>query len=153
VNAATQQIIWKQDNFDAIKGLTISDDKKMVYVVQLNSVDQSLPAPVQALTALDLKTGSVRWTFQPSGQASFVNPQSDGFQYSNGILFATLCMPDGQSSCARERLYAIDAATGNALWKFEAQSIFDLQVSADGSTVLLQTHSTEWINLIGHFRS
>ena len=153
VNAATQQIIWKQDNFDAIQNLKVSDDKKTVYIVQLNSVDQSLPTPVQALTALDIKTGSVRWTFQPSAQASFVNPHSEGLQYSKGILFATLCMPDAQSSCARQRLYAIDAATGNALWKFEAQSIFNLHVSPDGSTVLLQTHSTAWINLIGRFRS
>src|SRR5207248_11366840 len=127
---------------DAIEGLKISDDKKMIYVVQLNSVDQSLPTPVQVLTALDVKTGSVRWTFQPSGQASFVNPQSDGFQYHNGILFATLCMPDTQSSCARERLYAIDASTGATLWKFEAKSIFDLHVSSDGGAVFLQTNST-----------
>src|SRR5205085_7702587 len=52
INAATQQIIWKQNEFDAIEGLKISDDKKMIYVVQLNSVDQSLPTPVQVLTEI-----------------------------------------------------------------------------------------------------
>ncbi len=153
INATTQQIIWKQDQFDAIEGVKVSDDKKTVYVVQLNSIDQSTPTPIQAITALELKTGSVRWTFQPPNQASFINPQSDGFQYHNDTLFATICMPDPQSPCARERLYAINAATGNALWKFEAKSIFDLHVSSNGQAVFLQTRSTEWINLIGRFRS
>jgi glucose dehydrogenase len=134
-------------------GLKVSDDKKMIYVVQLNSIDQSVTTPIQALTALDVKTGAVRWTFQPSNQAKFVDPQSDGFQYHKGILFATICLADAQSSCARERLYAINAATGNALWKFESKGISDLHVSSDGGTILLQTHSTEWIDLIGRFRS
>ncbi len=110
-------------------------------------------ASVQSLAALDSKTGSILWTFQPSDPATFVHVQTDGFQYHHGVLLTTICSSTSQTSCTQERLYAIDGHTGKILWKVEGNSISDVHLSLDGSTVLFQVNSSPWLDLVARFRN
>ena len=148
IDPTDQHIIWAQEHLEAVQSLKISDDHLTVYAILVNS----LPV-TQVLTAVDLHTGAIRWTFQPFEQEQFVNAQSDGFQYSKSTLYATVCLPANQPSCNREVLYAIDASTGETAWKYEASGIYDVRVSPHGDSVVFQTNSSTWGNLIQRFRS
>jgi outer membrane protein assembly factor BamB len=151
VRASDRQVLWSQKQLGTIQGLKISDDGSLVYIVVVNSIDEG--APTQALAALSTKSGTVLWTFEPFEQESFVHTQTDGFQYARNILFVSLCLPESQVQCHRERLYALNGANGEILWRVEASRIYDVRSSADGSAVLLQSNTSEWINLAGYFRS
>ena len=134
-----------------IQDLKISDDGTKVYAILDNLKPGS--SITQVLAAIDVQTGTVRWTFQPFEQERFVNAQSDGFQYRNGTLYATICSTVNQTSCDdEEALYAINAATGNNVWKFEANSIYNIHVSVGGDIVAFQTTSSVWENLLERFR-
>ncbi len=150
VDPVDQHTIWSQKQLEDIQSLKISDDGTLIYAILVNL--QSGSPTTQVLAALDVKTGEVRWTFQPFEQERFVNAQSDGFQYSNSTLYATVCLPANQTSCDHEILYAITAATGEKKWKFEANNIYNVHVSAGGDIVAFQTNNSVWGNLIEHFK-
>jgi outer membrane protein assembly factor BamB len=145
-----QHIIWSQEQQVGMQNLKISDDGTTIYAV----LDHSNPRgpTTQALEAIDVQTGTVRWTFQPFQQERFVNPHADGFQYSNGRLFTTICSTANQASCGEEALYTINAATGKSIWKFEANSIYNIHLSPSGDLVAFQTNTSAWENLLEHFR-
>src|SRR3989442_102512 len=128
-----QHIIWSQKQLGTIQSLKISDDGTLAYSILVNTLSGN--SSNQVLVALDVKTGTIRWTFQPFEQERFINTQSDGFEYSKSMLYTTVCLPANQTSCDHEILYAINAATGVQEWKFEANSIYNVQVSAGGDIV------------------
>jgi outer membrane protein assembly factor BamB len=146
IDPVNQHIIWSQKQLEAIQGLKVSDDNTTVYAIKLSHITGS-PA-TQVLAALDVQTGAIRWTFQAPEQESFIH----GFQYSQNTLYATVCLSGNQASCGHEILYAINATTGEAGWKFEANSIYNVRVSLDSSTVVFQTNNSAWGNLIEHFK-
>jgi outer membrane protein assembly factor BamB len=152
VDAITHQTVWSHNELDEVEQLRISDDGTMAYVVLIDTIAGSSPA--QVLTALDLKTGSVHWTFQPTSQLSFVHLQSDGLQYQHGRLFTTVCFSSytTDQDCTHEGLYALNAATGAILWKFEATNFARVYVSADGGVLLFQATSSDWLDFIQRFR-
>src|SRR6266487_886235 len=151
VDPIDQRSIWSQKQLVDIQYLKISDDGTKVYAILDNLKPGS--SITQVLAAIDVQTGTVRWTFQPFVQERFVNAQSDGFQYRNGTLYATICSTVNQTSCDdEEALYAINAATGNNVWKFEANSIYNIHVSVGGDIVAFQTTSSVWENLLERFR-
>jgi outer membrane protein assembly factor BamB len=145
-----QHIIWSQEQQVDSQSLKISDDSTTIYAI----VDQSKPgnSTTQALAAIAVQTGSVRWIFQPFEQERFVNAQSDGFQYRNGKLFVTICSTANQTSCGEEVLYSIHAVTGKQVWKYEANSIYNIYVSTGGDLVAFQANNSMWENLLEHFR-
>jgi outer membrane protein assembly factor BamB len=151
VDPADQLIIWSQKQLKAIQNLKISDDGTLVYAIIGNTLPGSPTS--QVLVALDTRTGTAHWTFQTFEQEQFVNAQSDGFQYSKSTLYATICLPANQTSCDHEVLYAINAATGEKEWKFEANGIYNVHVSAGGDLVAFQAYNSAWGNLIEHFMS
>lgn len=74
------------------------------------------------VTALDLATGDVRWTFAPNGPV-----QSSLTSSAGKVLFST--------NTANGSVYALDAATGDLVWRFTpspAQYILSSPVVADG---------------------
>ncbi len=149
VDPSDQHIIWSQKQLEDIQSLKVSDDGTLIYAILTNTQPGS--PTTQVLAALDVKTGTARWTFQPFEQERFVNAQSGGFQYSNSMLYATVCSTAHQTACDHEVLYAINAATGDKEWNFEANSIYNVQVSAGGDIVAFQTNNSIWGNLIEYF--
>src|SRR6266849_2642243 len=150
IDPTNQHLIWSQNQLEAVQSLKISEDGTMVYAIVANTLPGN--STTQALAALDLKTGAIRWTFQPFEQERFDYTQSDGFQYSNSMLYATVCLPGNQTTCDHEVLYALNATTGEQRWKFEANSIYNVRVSTDGDSVMFQTDGSTWGNLIERFR-
>lgn len=152
VDATTRQIVWSHNELDEVKQLKISDDGTMAYAVLINTVPGNSPA--QVLTALDLKTGAAHWTFQPTSQLSFIHLQSDGFQYQHGRLFTIVCFSSQvtDQGCTRQGLYALDAATGAILWKFESTNFVNVRMSADGGLLLFQATSSDWLDFIQRFK-
>ncbi len=150
INPADQHSIWSQKPPEAIQSLKLSEDGTMIYAILADT--QPGNPTTQLLTALDVKTGAVRWTFQPSEQEQFVDAQSDGFQDSKSMLYATVCLGGNQTTCDHEVLYAINATTGEQAWKFEANSIFNVHVNTNSDSVVFQTDSSTWGNLTGQFR-
>lgn len=143
VDPVDQHTIWSQKQLVDVQGLKISDDGTKAYAILDNLKGSST---TQVLAAMDVLTGTVRWTFQPFEQERFVNAQSGGFQYHNSTLYATICSTANQTSCDEDALYAINAGTGKMLWKFEASSIYDIHVSDGGDTIALQTNNSVWEN-------
>ncbi|HLJ35246.1 MAG TPA: PQQ-binding-like beta-propeller repeat protein [Ktedonobacteraceae bacterium] len=139
VSASDQHVIWQQRQMGNILGFHVSDDGTLIYVMLLDSVENSTPA--QALVALDAQNGAARWTFQPSDQFTFLNPQSNGFQYHHNIILSTLCFA---STCNHPRLYALNATTGSTLWKFAGNSVSNPLMSADGSIVSYEGNTSAW---------
>jgi outer membrane protein assembly factor BamB len=150
VDPVDQHVIWSQKQLVDNQSLKLSDDGTKVYAI----LDHLKPgsSTTQVLAAIDVQTGTVRWTFQPFEQERFVNAQSDGFQYRNNTLYATICSTANQTSCDDEVLYAINAITGAKEWKFEANSIYNVHVSAGGNIVAFQTNNSVWRNLIEYFK-
>ena len=144
IDSTNQRIIWSQKQLEAIQSLKVSDDNTTAYAIMVSHITGN-PA-TQVLAALDVQTGAIRWTFQASEQESFIH----GFQYSQNTLYATVCLSGNQASCGHEILYAINATTGEVGWKFEANSIYNVRVSLDSSTVAFQTNNSAWENLIEH---
>ena len=64
-----------------ILGFHVSDDGTLIYIILLNSVENSIPA--QALVAFNAQNGAARWTFQPTDQFTFLDPQSVGLPISS----------------------------------------------------------------------
>ncbi len=122
IDPTDQHIIWSQKQLEAIQSLKIFEDGTMVYAI----VADTLPgnSTTQALAALDVKTGAIRWTFQPFEQERFDYTQSD----------------------------ALNATTGEQRWKFEANSIYNVRVSTDGDSVMFQTDGSVWGNLVARFK-
>lgn len=150
IDLTNRRVIWSQQQPNNVQKLQFSEDGTLIYVLLQTSVKGLSPA--QALLAFDTKTGVVRWTFQPSTQAQFLNLSSVGLPYYHGTLLATVCLPAGDGSCPQQRLYALNAQTGEIRWKRVANSISNVHFSADGSTVLFQENSSSWLDLSGHFR-
>lgn len=131
-----QRLLWSQKQLTLIQGVRISQDGKTAYAIVLSD---AATGPV--VTALDMQTGMTRWTFEPSGPSgsvAFIRTQADGFQYRQGLLFVVACLSTYPTSCTDEQLYAIDAATGEALWHVEGASISDIRVSPDGKQILFR---------------
>ncbi len=150
IDPVDQHIIWSQKQLVDTQSLKISDDGTKVYAILDNLKPGS--STTQVLAAIDIQTGTVRWTFQSFEGERFVNAQSDGFQYHNGTLYATICSTANQTSCDEEALYTINAATGKQVWKFEANSIYNIHVSAGGDIIAFQTNNSVWENLLERFR-
>ncbi len=144
LSLAGQHVIWQQRQIGNILGLHVSEDGALIYAIILTSVEDSLPA--EALLALDAQNGAVRWTFQLSDQYSFLHAQSDGFQYHQHVILTTLCVT---SSCSHPRLYALNAATGSVLWKFEGESVSHIYLSADGRSVSYEGDTSAWQQFVG----
>lgn len=149
IDPAEQHLVWKQEHLGAIRGLLVSDDMGLLYAVMATGGEHSPQR--QALAAFDVKTGAVRWRFQPSTQTRFVQPDGAGLQYQHGTIFATMCVAAVQGACEREALYALDASSGAITWKVEARRISNVQVSADDSIVLFQASSSGWEQLLERF--
>jgi outer membrane protein assembly factor BamB len=150
VDPLDQHRIWIQKQLEDTLNLKISDDGTQIYAILDKLKGRST---IQVLTALDILTGTVRWTFQPFEQERFVNAQSDGFQYRSNTLYATICSTVHQASCDEEALYAINAATGKMVWKFEASSIYNIHVSDGGSIIAFQKTTSVWENLTERVRN
>ena len=147
----TQQIIWSQLQLDGIPNLQISDDGTLAYAITTDSIEGSPIA--QALVAIDMKNGSVRWTFQPSAQVSFIPFQSSGILNNRGIVLTSFCLTLPPSPCTQQFFYALNAATGAVIWKYVGTSISDVQLSDDGTTVLFQRASSAWFDLTERFKN
>ena len=145
------QVVWSQKELNLIQGVWMANDGSLIYLVILNSVDGS--PPEQALVALETQSGTVRWTFEPLDQESFVRLPADGPQYSRHTLFVALCLSDSQAVCSRTRLYALNGDTGGVRWKIEGMQIASIRVSLDGDVLLLQVRSSPWMDLTGRFRA
>jgi outer membrane protein assembly factor BamB len=140
--------LWKHNELDTIQHLSVSDDGKTVYLIEVSNVKGSSPA----LVALDAQTGTTQWTFEPAGLAAFPLAPTAGFFSHNGMLFVTLCIPFGQDPCSHQRLYALTAATGKAVWTFTGYRFSDLHISQDGKTLLFNVNSSPWIDLLAHLK-
>lgn len=148
---SNQHVIWQQREMGNILGFHVSDDGKLIYVILLDSVENSTPA--QALVAFDAQNGAARWTFQPYSQISFLNPQSDGFQYHRGLILTSLCLStSSKNTCDHPRLYALNAATGDTLWKFDGNSVSNPLLSADGKIVTYEGNTNAWQQFIDGLR-
>jgi outer membrane protein assembly factor BamB len=150
IDPADQHSIWSHKQPEDIQSLKISDDGTLIYAI-LTPIQPGNPT-TQVLAAIDMKTGTTHWTFQPFEQERFVNAQSDGFQYTNNTLYATICSTAHQTSCDHEVLYAINAATGEKKWDFKANSIYNVQVSVSSGIVAFQTNNSLWGNMIEYFK-
>lgn len=149
---SNQHVIWQQREMGNILGLHVSDDGTLIYIILLDSVENS--APAQALVAFDAQNGAARWTFQPYSQIAFLDPQSDGFQYHHGVILTTLCLSTSSTlnTCDHPRLYALNAATGDTFWKFDGTSVSNPLLSADGSIVTYQGNTNAWQQFIDGLR-
>ncbi len=143
ISVNNQQIIWQQRQMGNVLGFHVSDDGTLIYVVLLDSVENSTPA--QALVAFNAQNGAARWTFQPTDQFTFLHPQSAGFQYHHNVILTTLCLTAG---CNHPRLYALNAATGATLWKFAGNSVSNPLISTDGSIVSYEGNISAWQHFI-----
>jgi outer membrane protein assembly factor BamB len=143
VSYSNQHVIWQQRQMGNILGFHISDDGTLIYVILLDSIENSTPA--QALVAFDAQNGAARWTFQPSAQFTFLNPQSNGFQYHHNTILTTLCLT---STCNHPHLYALNAAIGATLWKFEGNGVSNPLMSTDGSIVSYVGNTSAWQQFI-----
>jgi outer membrane protein assembly factor BamB len=150
VDPTDQHSIWSLKQLEDVQSLKLSHDGTLIYAILIHS--QSGRPTTQVLEAIDVQTGTVRWTFQPFEQERFVNVQSGGFQYRNNMLFTTVCSTANQTSCDDELLYAINARTGAKEWKFDAHSIYNVHVSDGGDIVAFQTTNSVWGNLTERFR-
>ncbi len=148
---SNQHVIWQQREMGNILGFHVSDDGTLIYVILLDSVEGS--APTQALVAFDAQNGAARWTFQPYSQINFLDPQSNGFQYHRGIILTSLCLSAvSKNTCDHPRLYALNAATGDTLWKFDGNSISNPLLSADGKIVTYEGNTNAWQQFIAGLR-
>ncbi|MEO8956620.1 MAG: PQQ-binding-like beta-propeller repeat protein [Ktedonobacteraceae bacterium] len=147
----TQQIMWSQQQLDAIQNLQISDDGTLAYATTTDSIEGSSPA--QALVAIDMKNGSVHWTFQPSAQVTFIPLQTSGIFYNRGIVLTSFCSTLPPTPCTQQFLYALNATTGAVIWKYVGNSISDVQISNDGTAVLFQRNSSAWLDLTERFKN
>jgi outer membrane protein assembly factor BamB len=143
ISVSDQQVIWQQRQMGTILGFHVSGDGTLIYVILLDTVENSTPA--QALVAFNAQNGAARWTFQPSDQFTFLHPQSDGFQYRHTIILTTLCLT---ASCNHPRLYALNAATGATLWKFEGNSLSNPLMSTDGNIASYEGNTSFWQQFI-----
>ncbi len=157
LDSNTQQIIWSQQQLDAVQNLHISDDGTLAYATTTTSVGGG--SPTQAFVAIDMKNGSVRWTFQPSGQITFVPLQLSGIVYNRSIVLTSFCssnpstLSSPQVPCVEQFLYALDATTGEEVWKYAGNNISDVQFSDDGTTVQFQRTSSAWLDLTERFKN
>ncbi len=147
----TQQIIWSQQQLDAIQNLQISDDGTLAYAITTDSIESNTAA--QALVAIDMKNGSVRWTFQPPAQVTFIPLPPSGIFYNRGIVLTSFCPALPPTPCSHQFLYALNATTGAVIWKYVGNSISDVQLSNDGTTVLFQRNSSAWLDLTERFKN
>ncbi|GAC1615966.1 MAG: hypothetical protein NVS4B7_08490 [Ktedonobacteraceae bacterium] len=151
INVLNREVLWSQKQLDAIQGLEVSADGTLVYVTMTDSIEGSSPA--QALVALDIKNGAARWTFQPSSTTNFFPLQSESMIYRSAVLLTMTCAAISQQGCSSPYLYALNAATGNVIWKDEGISMADVHMSDDGSTVLYQSVSSAWLQLTQSLRN
>ncbi len=143
ISVSDQQIIWQQRQMGNILGFHVSDDGTLIYIILLDSVENS--TPTQALVAFNTQNGAARWTFQLTGQFTFLHPQSDGFQYHHNVILTTLCFT---ASCNHPHLYALNAATGATLWKFEGNSVSNPLMSTDGNSASYEGNTSAWQQFI-----
>ncbi len=143
ISVSNQQVIWQQRQMGTILGFHVSDDGTLIYIILLDSVENSIPA--QALVAFNAQNGAARWTFQPTDQFTFLDPQSVGFQYHHNVILTTLCTT---ASCNHPHLYALNAATGVTLWKFEGNSVSNPLMSADGNSASYEGTTSAWQQFI-----
>lgn len=143
VSYNNQHVIWQQRQMGNILGFHVSHDGTLIYVILLDSIENSTPA--QALVAFDAQNGAAYWTFQPSDQFTFLNPQANGFQYHHTTILTTLCVT---SACTHPHLYALNAATGATLWKFAGNGVSNALLSTDGSIVSYVGNTSAWQQFI-----
>lgn len=145
-DAANRHILWSQKQLASIQNLHVSEDKRTLYVALLNDSTGTTASPV--VVALDIRNGSALWTFQPQNMQFIKDVQSTGFQYNHGQIFVTACFESSQSVCTYERLYTLDAQTGQAQWSIGGRIISDLSISPDGTTLQFQILSNQWQDLL-----
>ncbi len=150
IDVNNQHILWSQKQLDAIQNLHLSVDGKLIYATVTASVEGS--APTQALVAIDSSNGALRWTFQPFAQVTFLPLRSDGILYRRSILLTTVCTSSTQDACTHVILYALNAASGKTVWKYQGNSIDDVHISADARTLAFQSNSSPWQDLLGRLR-
>src|SRR5579875_9294 len=119
-----------------VRTADLSASSKQIYIA-LSTNNGSSPM----LMALDSKTGATLWQFHPSGQAIFTNVDIIANQ---NTLLATLCITSTQQVCSHEDMYALNTATGTINWQVTATSISHIQISPDGSAMLLQKDGSGW---------
>lgn len=149
-DAQSHQSLWQQKQLDNIQHVGISDDGKYIYVSLFNSVEATTPEP--SIVALDVQTGTIHWTFSPQGQIFKSNDYANGFLYSHGELFVTVCAKRSTSPCTDQRLYALNGATGQIDWKIDSSFISDIRVSQDGTRVLFSASSSPWQEMLGQIK-
>ncbi len=151
IDASTQAVLWRHDDLANIPDAVLAADGSLVYAIVFDTQDGSTQR--QVLVAFDVKDSSVRWTFQPSGQALFVYPGAPQLHSAHGMLYVTICLLQSASSrCDSQALYGINGATGAVAWKFATGQVSALQVSQHGSTIVFQTSSSPWENFKARFQ-
>jgi outer membrane protein assembly factor BamB len=135
--------LWRHIEFNAIQHLSISDDKKTIYLIEVSDLAGSAPT----LVALNVQTGTTQWRFEPARQATFSFTSPDSFLSGNSLLFVTVCFPFGQDSCAHQRLYALATETGEPVWTFAGYRFSDLHLSQDGKTLLFSVNTNVWVQI------
>jgi len=151
INTLTQHIVWSLKQLDAIHNLRISNDGTLAFVTTTDSIEGS--APTQALVALDMSNGTVRWTFQPSDQINFIPLATGGIAYSQNIILTTFCLSQLPVPCTQQYLYALNPSTGTTLWKYAGNTFSDVYLSSDGRIVLFQRNSNAWLDLTERFKN
>ncbi len=150
VAPSDRHVIWQQREMGNILSFHVSDDGTLIYTILLDSVENSTPA--EALVAFNAQNGAARWTFQPYNQVVFLDSQSGqagGFQYHRGIILTALCLstPPTTSTlntCDHPHLYALNAVTGDTLWKFEGNGVSNPLLSLDGKVVAYEGNTNAW---------
>lgn len=150
INTLTQHIVWSQKQLDAIHNLRISNDGTLAFVTTTDSIEGS--TPTQALVALDMSNGTVRWTFQPSDQINFIPLATGGIAYSQNVILTTFCLSQLLLPCTQQYLYALNPSTGATLWKYAGNTFSAVYLSNDGRTVLFQRNSNAWLDLTERFK-
>jgi outer membrane protein assembly factor BamB len=146
-NVLTNQELWSQQQIDSLRSVTVSHDGKLAFVLLTDSVEGSQPA--QALVALDMATGTARWTFQPSKEVTFMPlSPTNYFQYAPDVLLTSVCLSAMEASCAQPYLYALNAQTGAVLWKLQNYALSNVSLSADGQSAIFERTSSGWLDLM-----
>ncbi len=150
IDASTRSIIWQHTDLTSVSDVMASPDGSLIYAVVLDNIDGGTPR--QSLIAFDTSDSAVRWTFQPSTQASFLFSGAPAMRDARGMLFVTLCFSSNASSCDSQALYGINDATGTASWAIDASQVGQVQVSQDGSVIVFQANSSPWENFKARFQ-
>jgi outer membrane protein assembly factor BamB len=68
-------------------------------------------------------------------------------------VLTSFCLSLPPTPCTQQFLYALNAVTGAVIWKYVGNSISDVQLSNDSTTVLFQRNSSAWLDLTERFKN